>query len=87
MFDVKVQRTRYNVNFRHVKTESGEIVTFCTITNKNGLESTGYAISSHNFNRNKNRKEALADALQGRVDRSYRKQFWMEYFNARHGAY
>jgi len=85
MFDVKVDRKKYKVQFRHIKTEGGETVTFCTISNGHGVESDGHACANGNFCRNTNRKTAMADALQRRFPREVRKPFWDRYFALRHG--
>lgn len=83
MFDVKIAKSKYRIQFRHIKTDEGERVTFCTISNGHGVESDGHACANGNFCRNTNRKGALASALQRRFPRGIRKPFWDEYFKVR----
>ena len=83
MFDLKIEKSKYKVQFRHIRTDLGEVVTFCTITNGNGVESDGHACANGNFCRNTNRKAALAQALQQKFPRGLRLPFWTEYFKVR----
>jgi hypothetical protein len=87
MFDVKISKAKYKVQFRHIRTDMGETVTFCTISNGSGVESDGYSCANGNFCKNTNRKEALAQALRRRFPRDLRLPFWTKYFELRHGAW
>jgi hypothetical protein len=87
MFGVQIDKAEYKVQFRHVATDLGERVTFCTISNGNGVEADGYACANGCFDRNKNRKAALAQALKRRFPRDLRLPFWTKYFETRHGKY
>lgn len=87
MFSVKVDKSKYKVQFRHIETDLSERVTYCTISNGNGVEADGYACANGNFDRNKNRKDAMAMALQQKFPRGLREPFWNKYFEVRHGQY
>lgn len=87
MFTTKVGKAKYKVQFRHIETNSGERITFCTISNGSGVETDGYACANGNFDRNKNRKAALAEALQRRFPRDLRLPFWKQYFETRNGRW